>query len=42
MATRLLSIVIIPHVSHIKGDITLNTNLHILTYIGLNSNPYDS
>ena len=33
MATRLLSIVIIPHVSHIKDDITLNTNLHILTYI---------
>ena len=33
MATRLLSIVIIPHVLHIKGDITLNTNLHILTYI---------
>lgn len=33
MATRLLSIVILPHVLHIKGDITLDTNLHILTYI---------
>ena len=33
MATRLLSLVILPHVFHIKGDVTLNTNLHILTYI---------
>ena len=33
VATRLLSIVIIPHVLHIKGDVSLDTNLHILTYI---------
>ena len=33
MATRLLSIVILPHILHIKGDVTLDTNLHILTYI---------
>ena len=33
MATRLLSLVILPHILHIKGDVTLDTNLHILTYI---------
>ena len=33
MATRLLSLVILPHILHIKGDVTLDTNLYILTYI---------
>lgn len=32
VATRLLSIVILPHVLHIKGDVSLDNNLHILTY----------
>ena len=33
MATRLLSLVILPHILHIKGDVSFDTNLHILTYI---------